>query len=96
MGFDRELASFRHGIASIDDHVHDDLLDLPLIGFYVPQIRLAIHQQLDVFADQAGEHFTQVAENNVEIQDRRLKQLSPAESQQLARRRPARVPAFLT
>src|SRR5207253_3118340 len=31
-GLDRELAAARHGVARVDDQVHDDLLELPGIG----------------------------------------------------------------
>ena len=37
-GFEGELAAVRHGVAGIEGEVHDDLLDLPGIGFDRAQI----------------------------------------------------------
>src|SRR2546425_7139480 len=52
-GLDRELAATRHGVARVDDQVHDDLLELPGIDSDGSAGCLGREPQFDVLADQA-------------------------------------------
>lgn len=39
-GLDCYLSALRHGIASVDDQIDEDLLNLCLIGFHFTQVRM--------------------------------------------------------
>ena len=80
----RELAALGHGIAGIHGQVDNDLLDLPPVGLHPPQIMLRNRDQLDVLADEASEHFLQVRDHRIQVQDLRSHDLASAEGQQLA------------
>jgi len=56
-GLDGELTALRHGVAGVHGDVHDDLVDLARIGADRAQRRAWNHDQIDVLADHAGEHF---------------------------------------
>ena len=67
-GLDRQVAAVGHGIAGIDRQVHDDLLDLAGIGLDRADGPRRNHDQVDVFADQAGQHFQVFGDHVVEVE----------------------------
>ena len=83
-GLNRELAAARHGVARIDRQIHDDLLDLAGIGFGRAQFAPRNHDQLDVFADQASQHFEVFRDHRVQIENLGSQHLLAAEGQELA------------
>ena len=83
-GLDEEFASLRHGVAGVDRQVHDDLLELALIGFHCSQVRIKAAGQFHIFPDQAAQHAFHILNDSVHIQDFRFEHLLTAESQELA------------
>src|SRR5205085_5491909 len=65
---DHQLAAFWHSIARIHGEVHDDLIDLAGVGPHGADRRSRHHNQIDVLADHAGEHFQVLSDNVVEVQ----------------------------
>jgi hypothetical protein len=51
-GFNRELASSRHGIASIHDQIEKQLLDLTPVYADTSECRATLDTALNLFADQ--------------------------------------------
>ncbi len=83
-GLDGQLPAVRHGIAGVDRQVHDDLLDLSGIGLDRADVRARHHDQIDVFADQPGQHFHVFRDHAVQVNDLGSQHLLAAEGQQLA------------
>jgi hypothetical protein len=82
-GLQSQLPSGGHGVARVDDQVHDDLFDLPGIRLDGPEsIRGCSHDQ-NVLADQAAEHFVQVLDQHVEVDHLGLKDLFTTERQEM-------------
>jgi hypothetical protein len=63
----------------------ENLLDLPDVGAHRMQVRCERQRQLDVFSDQSLQDRGDAGDHAVEIEDRRLDDLLPAEGEQLAR-----------
>ena len=94
IGADRDHAALRHGVARVDDKVHDHLLELDRID---PQPTKGIAQlqlEPDVVAHEPPEHFLQVADGRVQVDDPRLRRGAAAERQELARERRGALPAL--
>src|SRR5580704_1736581 len=83
-GLDCEFSAGGHGVAGIDGEVHDDLLDLAGIGAHRAETRARHHDQVDVFANHAVEHFQVFGDDAVEIENARSQHLLAAEGEQLA------------
>ncbi len=84
LGLDAQRPAVRHGVARIDHQIQDDLFELPRVGFYPVQLGIQNKRELDVLLDQAAEHFVQIADGLVDIEDHGLDHLLAAEHQQLA------------
>ncbi len=83
-GLNGELPALGHGVAGIDRQVHDHLLDLSGVGFDRSKISARDHDQVDVFADQAVQHFQVFRDDAVEVDNLRRQHLLAAEGEQLA------------
>ncbi len=59
-GFQSQLAAVGHGVAGIQGEVHDDLLDLPGIGFHRAQVTGGDGEDFNVFADQPPQHGVEI------------------------------------
>ena len=81
--FDGELAAMRHGVAGVDRQVHDDLLDLSWIGLDCAEIRAGSHDQINVLADDASEHFQIFADQRIQVENSRHQHLFAAEGEKL-------------
>ena len=84
-GLDRQPSSARHRVPSVDRQVQQDLLDLTRISQDMPEVRSRREGQLDVLADQPGEHPSQVADDLVQVEHPGLQDLPAREGQQLLR-----------
>ena len=93
-GLDRDRATVRHRVASVDDDVHDDLFHLARVDPDLPEAVRLDQRQRDVLADQAAQHLLHTADDRVEVDDLRLEHLLPAECEQLSRQCVARLPAW--
>ena len=62
-----QVSALRHGVTGIDRQVHDDLLDLARIGFDGAEIGTWNHDEVNVFADQPGQHFQVFGDHAVKI-----------------------------
>ena len=80
-----EAAAARHGVAGIDPEIDDDLFDLAGIGFDTGQRGFELGDDLEVFANDPLQKTLEVGNDDVEIDDARLKQLFAAEGQKLSR-----------
>ena len=97
-GFDFQFAAVGHGVARVDDEVHQQLPDEAGIGLDPPGISFGNDGQLDIFIHQPPQHFIHVFDVLVKFKHHRLHHLLAAEQQKLPRqrRRPLRrVPDFL-
>ena len=79
------LPPLRHGIPGVDGQIHEDLLDLPRIGFHVSQGGVSNQRQVDILTDQTSQHLLHVRDEGVQVQNPRRQHLLPAEGQQLSR-----------
>ena len=86
-GGDREPSALGHGVARVDDEVHEDLLELGAVGDNAPQRVIGLGGELDVLADETTQHRRHVADHGVEVEPPRLQHLLAAESEELARQR---------
>ena len=86
-GFDGQAAAAGHGVASVDGEIHDDLLDLAAVGLDEPEILYRAGVELDIFADEAAQHFLHFADDGLNIENFRRENLLAAEGQQLLRER---------
>lgn len=91
-GFQRELASRRHGVAGIGGETQDHLLDLPVVGPGKTKIGRQGKHEVDALADDSTEHRLHVGEDLVEIHRHQLQNLLSAERQELLRQ-PSCAPA---
>ncbi len=82
---DPQSPARRHGVAAVDDEVHQHLADLARIRLDESQRRLERRRQLDVLADEPAQHPGDVLDHLVHVQDPGLDDLLPAERQQLLR-----------
>ena len=83
-GADREASARGHGVAGVDDQVHDDLLDLAGIDFHdVPGTGSRTVSQLDVRADQPPEHLFDLDHVSIEVEHDRGQDLLAAEREEL-------------
>ena len=80
---DGEFASARHGVARVDDEVHEDLLDLARVGSDLAQVRVHDDGEFDVFADGAVEEALDFAERGGEVDYLGGDHLAAAEGEQL-------------
>ena len=78
-GLDFEFAAHGHGVARVNCQVHDDLLDLALVGFHVAQLRIQRQRYFDVFSQQPRKHFFHIGSERVEVEDRGRQDLLSAE-----------------
>ena len=53
---DNHFAAVRHGVASVQRQVHNDLIDAAWIGKNGRQIGRELHVERDVFTDDAAQH----------------------------------------
>src|SRR5262249_688852 len=86
-GLDGEAAALGHGITRVDGQVHDDLLELPRIGFHHPEIGRAPCHQADVLPNNPAQELVHVGHDNVEVQYLGLEHLFAAEGEKLASQR---------
>jgi len=84
-GADRKWSALRHGIARIDDEVHDHLIELPGIDHDTPVMGRQLGAQLNVFAQRARQHLVRCAHPFVDPQHLGFDQLPPRKRQELAR-----------
>ena len=83
-GCDLKAAAVRHGVARIDEQVHDHLLDLFGIGQDTAQMGIERGGEGDVFADEAAEHAFGIADGGIEVERTGLDDLLAAEGEELA------------
>jgi hypothetical protein len=78
------LSSIGHRVQRVHDQVHQYLFDLAPVRFNAPEIGSHIEHHLDVLSHQGLEHRIHIPYDRVQIQHAGLKDLLPAECQQLA------------
>ena len=79
-GFDRDHSSLGHGIAGVDDEIHQNLLDLPEVRANGAN-GAGFEGERDVFADHAQQHLREIVHDGVQVERTRIKNLLAAEGQ---------------
>ena len=80
---DGQRAPMRHGVARVDDKIHDDLLELAGIGLDRATPGAPADIEVDVLSDQAPQHGRQAGDDRVEIEHPRRDDLLAAEGEEL-------------
>ena len=80
-GCEGQPSPIRHRIPSVHRQIDDHLLELGAVGHGQALLRILVHHQLHVFADQPAEHRGQAVEYVVEAQQLGLHHLATAEGQ---------------
>src|SRR5690242_1121398 len=83
-GLNSEFSALRHGVPRIEDEIDDDLLNLNRVNHDAAQRRIQRVVKLDVLVDQPGQKPFGFRYDGVEIHNLGMKNLPPAEGQQLA------------
>ena len=68
-------------VASVDDEVHDHLLDLPAIDHDEPRFSREGQRESDVVADEAGQHLVQIVDDLIDAYDLSLHDWGTTEGQ---------------
>jgi hypothetical protein len=67
---DGERAAFgKHGVAGVDDEIHEHLFELAGIGVDVDGGRVGADVELDFFADEGWKHFAELGDQLVEVEE---------------------------
>src|SRR5262249_5128098 len=74
-GFDAQQPALRHSVARIHGEIQQHLLDLAAIGFHAAKTAPERNLQLDIFADKAAQHFFDVAQDGIGIENLGLEHL---------------------
>ena len=77
----------RHRVPCVQRKVHDRAADLARVGPHLPEGGLAIDDHFDPLAHQAAQHPVEVRHDDVQVEHLGLQHLTPAECQQLLRKR---------
>jgi hypothetical protein len=83
-GADDELAALRHRVAGVHHEVDDDLLDVALVGVDGGEAGGELAAEVNVLADELGEHLVQIAHDGVQVEHLGLHDLLAAEGEELA------------
>jgi hypothetical protein len=83
--FDRQFASVRHGVAGVDDKIHEQLPDVAGIRPHLSNLPRADENHLRVFVHQPAQHFVHACHDRVEIEYHDLDDFPAAEDQELPR-----------
>src|SRR3974390_87332 len=75
---EKKAAAERHGIAGIDDQIHDYFLDLPRAGFDELEITFENELKIDILADQAAKKAFHFKNDGIEIENAGLQNLLEA------------------
>jgi len=82
-GLDDEFPASRHGVARVDYQVHDHLLDLAGIRFYLSKLRFQDDSKIDIFSNQPPDQRFNFPGDLVQVEHLRLKNLLHAVSEEL-------------
>ena len=82
-----QAAAMRHRIASVDDQVHHDLLELTFAEFHLPGAVVQIEHERHVFAAKAAQHRLHLPDRADDVDDDRHRHLLAAEREQVLRQR---------
>jgi len=75
---EKKAAAERHGIAGIDDQIHDYLFDLSRVGFDELEITFENELKIDILADQAAKKAFHFKNDGIEIENAGLQNLLEA------------------
>src|ERR1700757_2797046 len=83
-GFNRQFSALGHRVPGIQDEIDDHLLDLNWVYGDAAERRGESSAKLDVLVDQPGQEPLGFPHDGVEVYNLRIKNLPPAEGEQLA------------
>ncbi len=84
-GVNGQLTAAGHGVACVENQIHDDLFHLRRVGAHISQLRIQVQHQTDIFAEHGRQQFGQLRDQGVKTQHPRLQHLLAAQSQELPR-----------
>lgn len=93
--FENESSATRHGIACIDDQIHDDLFDLTWVRFDRKDFSVEAAGKNNIFADKPAHERFDIVGQLIQIEHLRFQHLLPAEGQELLRQHSGPFPAGL-
>ncbi|CAN5191702.1 hypothetical protein BH10PLA2_BH10PLA2_24640 [soil metagenome] len=79
----REPAASWHGVASVDDHIHHNLLDLSWIHLDLEESRLQLGDYFDIGADQPFKHLFEFDYECIQVDNDRTENLLVGKRKQL-------------
>ncbi len=82
---DGEFAAVGHGIAGIDDQIHQHLPDVAGVGLDASDCFSGNNRHFDVLVNEPPQHFVQVLDHVIEVEHDGLHRLFAAEDEQLPR-----------
>ena len=91
-GLNGQSSAVWHGVTGVHRQIDDHLFDLPLICLDLPELQIKIGDQVDIFVDQAPQHFLQFVHHGVQIQNPGGQDLLTAECEELAGQRSGAPP----
>ncbi len=83
-GGERDGTAVGHGVAGIDGEVDDDLFHHADVGHGGVEVGFAVEDELDIFADEAVEHFEEVIDDVVQVDGGDGEDGATAEHEELA------------
>ena len=86
-GLNGDFSTHGHGITGIDAQVYQNLLDLPPVGSYGPEVMAGDCLKRNVFADHAPEHFRYIRNYLIQVKIIEFEHLPAAEGQELIYKR---------
>ena len=86
-GGDADLAAARHGVAGVDDEVHDHLLELALVDAHRREVGAVLDAERHLVGQQAVQQVRELGERVLEVDDGRAQRLLAREGEQLAHQR---------
>ncbi len=84
-GANADFAAVGHGVFSIDDEIHDDLLELTGIGASATDGGSETGGEFDIFADERAQEALHIGDDGVHVDDLEFEKLLAAEGEKLTR-----------
>jgi hypothetical protein len=84
---DPDFAALGHGVARVDDEVHDHLVELPAVDADRQEPGIMVERKLDLFAHQPVQQVHQVRHRVAQVHDLELQLLLARKRQELAHQR---------
>src|SRR6185436_13016786 len=81
---DGECAAVGHGVAGVDDQIHQHLPNVTGVGFDTASLLAEHHGHGDIFINETMQHFVEIFHDRIELENDGVNILLAAEDEQLA------------